>query len=147
MVWGTEKEPEARQIYAFLIGTDVDEVGFIHHPDVAMFGCSPDGLVGADGLVEIKCPSSSTHIETLLSEAVPGKYVLQMQTQMACTGRAWCDFVSYDPRMPGDMQCFISRTPRDEDMIAMIVKEAGVFLSEVDAWVDQLKAKYRQVAA
>jgi predicted phage-related endonuclease len=107
-----------------------------------MSGASPDGLVGEDGLVEIKCPISATHLDVLLSEKVPGKYVTQMQWQMACTGRAWCDFASYDPRMPPEMQLFIKRVVRDDEIIAAMEAEVSAFLDEVEASINELRGKY-----
>ena len=83
MQWGTEQEPLARVAYEFFTGRDVEQVGFVDHPSIPMTGASPDGLVGEDGLVEIKCPNTATHIDTLLDGKVPGKYVIQMQWQMA----------------------------------------------------------------
>lgn len=147
MAWGTDTEPQARAAYAFLTDADVVEVGFIDHPSIPMFGASPDGLVGETGLVEIKCPNTATHIDTLLSEAVPGKYLTQMQVQMACTGRAWCDFVSFDPRLPADLQLWVKRVPRDDEAIRAIEAEVQAFLSELDAKVEALRAKYMREAA
>src|SRR6478752_2514409 len=109
MQWGNDKEPEARSLYEFRTEALIEEVGFIDHPTIAMTGASPDGQVDADGLVEIKCPQTATHIDTFVSGAVPTKYLTQMQWQMACTGRAWCDFVSYDPRLPEAMRLFVRR--------------------------------------
>src|SRR6185436_7929339 len=109
MQHGTDTEPEARSAYEFYQGVTVVEVAFVPHPAIAEAGCSPDGLVGDDGQVEIKCPNTATHLETLLGQAVPGKYDTQVQFQMACTGRKWCDWVSYDPRMPEHMRLFVMR--------------------------------------
>lgn len=142
MAWGTETEPQARAAYEFLTDREVVETGLVLHPSVPDFGASPDGLVGIDGLLEIKCPNTATHIETLLSEAVPGKYMTQMQAQMACTGRAWCDFVSFDPRMPGDLQIWIKRAERDEAFITEMEGEIIAFLTELGAKVDALRARY-----
>lgn len=142
MQWGTDVEPQARAAYEFLTDRPVVETGFVLHGSILDFGASPDGLVADDGLVEIKCPNTATHIETLLNEAVPGKYVTQMQAQMACTGRAWCDFVSFDPRLPGDMQMWISRVQRDDAMIADMEREISAFLNELEAKVDGLRARY-----
>lgn len=149
MQWGTDKEPEARSAYEFYADAAVETVGFIDHPSVVMSGASPDGLVGVDGLVEIKCPNTATHIETLLGQSVPAKYVTQMQWQMAVTGRAWCDFVSYDPRLPESMRLFIRRVERDAAAIGEMEKEVAAFLGEIDAKVAQLRALYepRQEAA
>lgn len=141
MQFGTETEPMARMAYETQIGMLVDEVAMIPHPTIEMSGASPDGLVGHDGLVEIKCPNTSTHIETLLDEKVPSKYVTQMMWQMACTGRSWCDFVSFDPRMPEDMQLFIKRVPRDNEMIASLETEVVKFLGELDKLLAKLQAR------
>lgn len=97
--------------------------------------------------VEIKCPSSRVHIETLLGRAVPGKYVTQIQWQLACTGRAWCDFVSFDPRMPEDMRLFVKRVARDDKRIAELEAEVIAFLAEVSDTVARLEKLYRQEAA
>lgn len=146
MQWGTDVEPQARAAYEFTTDASVQEVGLIDHPSIAMFGASPDGLIGVDGLIEIKCPNTATHIETLIGETVPGKYVIQMQVQMACTGRAWCDFVSFDPRLPGDLQLWIKRVPRDEAAIQNIEAETVKFLGELDAKVLALRTRYMQEA-
>ncbi len=147
MKWGTEKEPDARAAYEFYKGVAVCPVGFVQHPTIDMSGASPDGLVGDDGLIEIKCPNTATAIETLLGGSVPGKYVTQMQFQMTCTGRAWCDFVSFDPRLPEDMRLFVKRVNRDDDVIAELEAEVRKFLAEVSATVCKLKKLYRQEAA
>lgn len=147
MQWGTEKEPEARDTYALVTGATVKQIGIVQHPTIEMAAASPDGLVGNDGLVEIKCPNTATHISTLLAEAIDKKYVLQMQWQMACTGRAWCDFVSYDPRMPAEMSLFIQRVPRDDTMIAELTREVEIFLAEVTDTVAKLEAKFGMAEA
>jgi len=139
MAWGTETEPQARMAYEAFKGVLVDEEGFIDHPSISNFGCSPDGLVGGDGLIEIKCPNSKTHIDTLLNGKAPSKYIPQMMTQMAVTGRQWCDFVSFDPRLPEDLQLFVVRVNRDNDYIANLEKEVSAFLQEVDETVTKLK--------
>lgn len=143
MEWGTATEAEARSCYAMIKGADVASIDFATHPTITMSGASPDGLVAADGLVEIKCPNTATHIETLLGGSVPGKYRFQMLWQMACTGRAWCDFVSYDPRMPEDMRMFVRRLDRDDAAIAELETEVRRFLAEIDEMVAQLTALYR----
>lgn len=147
MEWGKEKEAEARAAYGFSITHPVEVIDFVTHPEIAMSGASPDALVSWDGLVEIKCPNTATHIETLLGGTVPGKYVMQMQWQMACTRRAWCDFTSFDPRMPEDMRLFVRRLARDDGQIAEITKEVRAFLAEIDATVAQLTKMYRAEAA
>lgn len=133
MRWGTEKEPDARDAYSFYSGNEVTLASFVDHPKIAMSGASPDGFIADDGLVEIKCPQSSGHIETLLGGTIPNKYVLQIQWQLACTGRKWCDFVSFDPRMPEDLRLFTRRIVRDDQQIADLEKFVVEFLAEVDA--------------
>jgi putative phage-type endonuclease len=147
MRWGTEKEPEAKSVYSFVTGLAVAPVGFVGHRFIEMAGASPDGFVGDDGLIEVKAPLTATHIETLLGAAVANKYLLQMQWQMACTGRQWCDFVSYDPRMPGEMQLHVRRVARDYAMIASLELEVAAFLREVEETVSSLVARYRQPIA
>ena len=138
MQWGTDTEPFARAAYEATHGVMVDEVGFVRHPTIEWAGASPDGLVGDDGLVEIKCPNTLTMIETLLSQKVPGKYITQMQFQMACTGRKWTDYVVFDPRMPEKAQLFVKRVDRDDTYIAEIEAEIVKFLAEVASQVQQL---------
>lgn len=141
MLWGTETEPQARTAYEFYTDCDVEQVAFIDHPTIPMSGASPDGLIGDDGLVEIKAPNSATHIDTLLNGTVPDKYVVQMLWQMACTGRQWCDFVSFDPRFPEDLRLFVKRFERDQERIESLEKDVADFLAEVDAKVAALTAK------
>jgi len=142
MQWGKDNEAQARMAYEVQSGNFVDEVPFIDHPTISWFGCSPDGLVGSEGLVEIKCPNSKTHWETVKTKTVPGKYIIQMQTQMACTMRNWCDFVSFDPRMPERSQLFVSRVQRDEAFIQEILEpEVMKFLNEVEVEVQLMKGK------
>jgi len=138
MQWGTDKEPDARAAYCFMRDADVSEIGFVDHPRIAMTGASPDGLIGLDGLVEIKCPNTATHIETVLGQAVPSKYITQMHWQMACTERAWCDFVSYDPRLPEHLSLYVGRVERDDALVAELEREVEAFLAELDAKVDRL---------
>ena len=147
MQHGTETEPEARCAYEFYHGVSVEQVAFVAHPKIDQAGCSPDGLVGPDGLVEIKCPQTATHLETLLGQAVPSKYEVQMQFQMACTGRAWCDFVSYDPRMPEHMRLFVKRVPRDDKRISELETEVAGFLLELAVKLSQLNTLYGEKAA
>lgn len=129
MQWGVDQEEFARAAYEMDSLNDVKEVGFVDHASIQNFGCSPDGLVGEDGLVEIKCPKTATHMDYLLAGIMPKDYIKQVQTQLSCTDRQWCDFVSYDPRMPIELQLFIVRVERDEEMIAEIEKYAVNFLS------------------
>lgn len=138
MQHGTDTEPLGRAAYESLKDVLVDEVGFVPHPSIIMAGASPDGLVGDDGLLEIKCPNTATHIETLLSQTVPNKYNTQMQFQMACTDRSWCDFVSFDNRLPAELQLFVKRIPRDNMYIKLMEDEIVKFLNELDIKIAQL---------
>jgi len=140
MRWGQEKEVEALELYAFEADAEVVQVGFLAHPRIAMAGASPDGLAGEAGLVEVKCPLTATHIETLLGQAPPARYLAQMQFQMAVTGRAWCDFVSYDPRLPLPMRLFIRRLERDERLIGELEREVERFLFEIDQVIGKLQS-------
>ena len=138
MKWGTETEPLARAAYEAHTGAIVDEVGMIDHPSIAMAGASPDGCIDADGLIEIKCPNSATHMKTLLSKKPDSKYIMQMTWQMACTGRKYCEFVSFDPRFPTHLQLFVTRVDRDDKAVSDMEAEVIKFLDEVDAMVQQL---------
>lgn len=140
MQWGIDHEDDARSAYCFVSGYDVDQVGFIDHPKIPMSGCSPDGLIGDEGMVEIKCPNTATHVEWMLAGKVPSKHINQMQWQMECAGRKWCDFVSYDPRMPIDLQLFVVRAQRDDTQLDSITFEVYSLLSEVEAMVESLEA-------
>jgi len=142
MEWGTQTEPLARSAYENARNLLVKEVGFINHPRIEMSGASPDGLVGDDGLVEIKCPNTATHIDTLLSGKVPTKYITQMQWQMLCCQRKWCDFVSFDNRLPEHLQLFVQEVEFDSEYCAMLEKEVTQFLAELDSKVAKLKEKY-----
>ena len=142
MQWGIEKEAEARIAYRFLTDFEVTETDFVLHPEIFMAGASPDGLVGDDGLVEIKCPNSATHMDTLLREAIPDKYAVQMLWQMACTGRQWCDFVSYDPRFPEAMRLFVKRLDRDDTRIVELEQAVRDLLQEVEESCAALNAKH-----
>ena len=142
MQWGTDTEALARAAYQFEACVLVGKASFIPHPKVEMAGASPDGLIGDDGLLEIKCPNTATHIETLLGQSVPGRYVTQMQFQMACTGRVWCDFASFDPRMPDSMSLFVRRVHRDDKTIAELEAAVVEFNAEIDRRVADLRALY-----
>jgi putative phage-type endonuclease len=142
MEWGTEQEPFARMAYEAHTGTFVKEEGFVDHPTIEGFGCSPDGIVG-EGLIEIKAPNTANHIETVLENKAPSKYIPQMQCQMACTGAKWCDFVSFDPRVPEDLQLLVVRVERDQEYIDSMEVEVKQFLSEVLDLFNQLKARQK----
>lgn len=139
MQWGTEQEPFAREQYELESGALVEQVAFVDHPTIAMAGASPDGLVGTDGLLEIKCPNSATHFNYLLEGVIPEKYKAQMGWQLACTERMWCDFVSYDPRVPEALQYFQIRYVPEPGYIEMLESEVIKFLEEVDARYQELK--------
>ena len=141
MQWGTDKEPLARAEYEMFCAWTVDEVGLVIHPTIEQGAASPDGLVSTDGLVEIKCPKTSTHLQTLVDKKQPRQYENQMLWQMACTGRQWCDFVSYDPRLPEDLQLFVHRFDRDEKRITEIEAAVKQFLTEVNEMIDKIKEK------
>lgn len=140
MRWGTEQEPFARAAYSFLNDVEVEEIAFVAHPTIAWSGASPDGLIGKEGGVEFKCPTSATHIETILGGICPEKHVNQIQWQMACTGRLWWDFASFDPRMPEEMQLFVRRVARDDAYIAELEQMVIEFLGEIDDRIAILKA-------
>lgn len=147
MQWGLDTEPQARAAYEFRYDLDVELVAFVEHPRIEMSGASPDGLVGADGLVEFKCPNTATHIETLLGESFPLKYRLQAVWQMACTGRKWCDLVSFDPRMPEEMRLHIERVQRDEKEIKDLETAVELFLKEVATKQSALIAMFAEAEA
>jgi len=142
MQWGTDTEPQARAAYEFKTDSTVDEIGFVDHPSIEMSGASPDGLVGSDGLIEIKCPNTSTHLAFLLGASIPDKYIKQMCWQMTCTETQWCDFVSFDPRMPEQMRLFVQRIERHDLLIAELEKEVQRFLDEVAGKVSKLLERY-----
>lgn len=142
MQWGTEKEPDARAAYEFRTDATVTEIGFVLHPKIDASGASPDGLVGDDGLIEIKAPNTATHLETLIGQEIAAKYITQMQWQMACTGRKWCDFISYDPRLPESMRLFIKRVPRDDNLIHDLESAIAGFLLEMSVKLSQLNSLY-----
>lgn len=146
MEWGNATEELARNCYAFMRDAELTPVAFVDHPAIAMSGASPDRLVGADGLLEIKCPATHTHIETLLGAPVEPDYVKQMHWQMACTGSRWCDFVSFDPRLPEEMRMFVQRFERDDILIGTLEREVETFLAEVDDTINRLRRTYAEAA-
>lgn len=137
---GNELEGEARNWYQLETGEVVEQIGFIDHPRIAFAGASPDGLVGKDGLIEIKCPNTATHIGTLRTKQPSDRYTKQMQWQLAVTGRKWCDFVSFDNRLPDHLAFFCTRIPRDDSVIAEIEAEVTAFLTELDVLQAELNA-------
>jgi YqaJ-like viral recombinase domain len=138
MDFGKENEPLARTCYELERGVEVERVGYVRHASIQRAGCSPDGLVGEDGLVEFKVPNTTTHLEYLIADVVPEEYKPQMMWQMACTGRLWCDYVSYDPRLPADFGLFIKRFERDEEAICQMEKEVETFIAELNQMCEKL---------
>ena len=139
MTWGIETEPLARIQYEVKYNTFVEQAGFIKHPNFEWLGASPDGLVGSDGLVEIKCPNTKTHLQTLINDKVPTQYIPQMQCQMEVIGRDWCDFISYDPRLNEPLKFFCKRVVRDDEYISSMKIEVAKFLEEVELLIIKLK--------
>lgn len=149
MAWGVEHEPEARAAYVFERDVAVEEVGLILHPKIVGTHASPDGVVvdtsveNKDGLVEIKCPfQTAVHLWTLRSGDIKAEYYTQMQWQLACSGAAWVDYVSYDPRLPPELQLYIKRMSRDHDYIETLESEVTAFLSDLQDLLDDLKRRY-----
>ncbi len=140
MEWGNATEDQAAAAYDFTFGQTTQKVAFVVHPNISDSGASPDRLVGDDGLIEIKCPNTSTHISSLLGAKIKINYRTQMQWQMACTGRLWCDFVSFDPRMPLGLQLHRERVERDEECIQELEREVASFLSEISEKVERLRS-------
>lgn len=141
MEWGTQTEPLARAAYEIHKSVLVEEVGLIDHPFLSMCGASPDGLIDVDGMLEIKCPNTATHFDTLLNSQMPNKYMPQVQWQMACANRLWVDFVSFDPRAPEGLQLFITRIDRDDKYILSMEAEVNKFLQELEEKINQLEKR------
>lgn len=144
--WGNEQEAVAVAQYGFMHDAKPVECGFIQHPNIERAGASPDRLIGDDGLIELKCPKTATHIDTMLSktQTIPKGYRDQMHFQMACTGRQWCDYVSFDPRLPAKFQLWVQRVERDDDYIAEMNEAVEVFLAEID---DTIAAMHKAISA
>ena len=140
MQWGTEQEPIARAAYEAHTGVFVEQTGFHTHPTIKWLGASPDGFAG-DGLIEIKCPNSNTHVDYLISEEVPTKYKPQMMTQLLVTGRSWCDFVSFDPRLPDHLQLFVIRFSPTQEELKKLQSQLEIFLEEVHVMEQSLCQK------
>lgn len=140
---GSYNEPFGRAEYELKFGVDVDLVGFALHPSIKKFGASPDGLVGKDGLIEIKCPGPMAHIETVLTGEIPPEYQWQMLGELVCTEREWCDYVSYDStgRMPEKQKLFVKRFYRDKERIARMEAEVIKFIGEMEKALADLKAR------
>ena len=141
MLWGVETEEQARTTYELTYGVTVDQTGFVKHPTMQWVGASPDGMIGTDGLIEIKCPHTKTHLQTLEVAKAPAVYIPQMQMQMWTMNRSWCDFVSYDPRLPHNLQFFCIRVNRDQEYIDNMEKEVIRFLAEVESTIEAFKQR------
>jgi putative phage-type endonuclease len=141
MLWGVETEEQARTTYELTYGVTVDQTGFVKHPTMQWVGASPDGMIGTDGLIEIKCPHTKTHLQTLEIAKAPAVYIPQMQMQMWTMNRSWCDFVSYDPRLPHNLQFFCIRVNRDQEYIDNMEKEVIRFLAEVESTIEAFKQR------
>lgn len=139
MRWGTEKEPEACIAYEFHADVEVDKTGFVDHPELDA-GASPDRLVGDDGLVEFKCPTTTTHVNTILADEIPEDHQTQMMWQMGCTGRQWCDFASFDPRVPERVKLYVKRLMRDDAKIAELTQLVADFIGELEAKLARIMA-------
>lgn len=132
MEWGTQNEPLARAAYEIKTGIWVEQVAIVNHPTIDSFAASPDGLCGEEGLLEIKCPKTSTHLNWMMKGTVPSEHKHQMLAQLACTGRKWVDFVSFDPRLPEHLQLFVVRFQPDPKDIKDLEEDVMTFLTEVD---------------
>lgn len=146
MRWGSENEAGACDAYAWRFDVDLETIGFVDHPTIFMAGASPDRLIAADGLLEVKCPNTATHIETLSGGSIPARYRDQIQWQLAVTERAWCDFASFDPRLPEHLRLYVERIPRDADRIAELEREVRAFLGEIDAKLAALAERTARAA-
>ena len=138
MEWGIEQEQYACIAYEENKYVLVQRTGFWLHPTIKWLGVSPDRLVGDDGLIEVKCPNSTTHLDYLMTNKVPAEYVKQIQCQLWVTGRQWCDFVSYDSRLRKNNQLLIVRTERNEELIAEMEVEVKKFLAEIELLIIKL---------
>lgn len=141
MQWGIDHEADAISTYSFIYDTDVQACGFIDHPTINNAGASPDGLIDDDGLIEVKCPNSLTHTKFLLDDEINPEYIAQMQFQMACTNRQWCDFVSFDPRFTGEamhLSYKVKRINRDDEYIANMEQQVIKFLAEIDEEIKKI---------
>lgn len=139
MQWGVDNEPFARMAYEAATGAVVEETGFLKHPSIPWCGASPDGLIDADGGIEIKCPfESSVHVETLIAQRMPPDHLAQVQGCLWVSGRRWWDFISYDPRMPAHLRLFVQRIQRDDVYIQRLAKEVADFLAEVEVYLTKL---------
>ena len=142
MQWGIDNEKLASDSYTALTGNPVVAVGFVKHPTIKWYGGSPDGLVGDDGSIEIKCPETAKHLNTILTGEVDEEYLDQMMGNMIVTGRKWCDFVSFDPRIEGEMSIFVKRIGYDVVRAKEIEREAVIFINEMIDKIDRMLVNY-----
>lgn len=147
MLQGNEREPIARLTYELIRGVEIVEVGLVRHPSIEGAHASPDGLIGDHGLVEIKCPLPAAHLEALDNEKIPPDHMTQMQWQMACTDRAWCDYVSFNPDFPATMQLWVRRVARNQYDIDSYTIEAKRFIRELEDRIERLTRRYGRLAA
>lgn len=150
MQWGVDQEPFARAAYEMLYNDLVDTAGFVIHPEIPFFGCSPDGLCGTHGMIQIKCPNTSTHLSWMRAGVIPLEHRPQMLAEMACTGRQWNDFVSFDPRLPPPLQLFVRSLAldhEDQPLIAALEAEVVRFDAEIEEMVGELSAVSSQPSA
>ena len=146
MLQGTAREPEARLLYSMVRGVEVEEAGLVPHPYVKGSHASPDGYCGGAGLIEIKAPMPAAHLDTLLTETISNDHLVQMQWQMACTGRHWCDFVSFNPDFPPAMQLWIKRVERNPGFIGELEREITMFVRELEQKAERLSRRYAMAA-
>lgn len=139
MQWGKEAEPLARAAYEARTGLIVIESNFVKHPTIPFVGCSPDGLIDADGGYESKCPANSAIHMATWRDGMPKAHTAQVQGCMWVTGRKWWDFISYDPRATPEFRLYVQRIERDEKFIAHLEAEIVKFLGEVEAQIQSLK--------
>jgi putative phage-type endonuclease len=144
---GIELEPEARAAYEAHTGELVEVVGFVPHPELPFVGVSPDGLLGNDGLVELKCPASQhKHMAALLNGEHATEYRWQLQGQLWVTERAWVDAVSYDPRFPEDLRLAVLTVRRDDQAITQLARECARVNDEIERALAQLSQLQQKAA-
>lgn len=142
MVWGQDNEPGCKTAYETHTGQLIVDCGLYDHPEIDCFAATPDGLLGADGLIECKCPTSPTYTDWLIAGVVPEQHKPQMAAQLLCTGRKWVEFVAFDPRVKDPaLRLFIRRFEPDAEYLAKVESAAIDFLAEVDAAWEQLTTK------
>ena len=149
MKWGRDQEEVACASYAIMYDAEPTKVGFVLHPTLDDAGASPDRIVGERGCMQVKCPNTICQIDWLLGGSIEGKYIKQMQWEMLCAEREWCDFVGFDPRLPPELQLYVKRIPRDDKMIADLEREVKIFLNDVSETVEKLRKLYlpQEIAA